>query len=269
MFLREGKPYHCPNSAKRQEWASWLEKQGEQKPAIIIQKFRVGDEIKTNNEESLTITKIDEKGYWSDDLFICSFEDSAKWELIEQKPAWSEENEHWRQKAIDFMKHPDLIKATPTLAKDTIDWLKSLKDRVQPKQEWSEEDEKHYQGCLNLMKLSLGTKPYPYYNDYLWLKSLKGKVQPKQEWSEEDDNKINSIKYLLHELDNHNFDNWLKSLKDRVQPKQEWSEEDENMVRYVGNAITCEKSAKYLEEKGVDMIKAHRWLESIKQRIGE
>ena len=49
----------------------------------------------------------------------------------ELKPTgWSEEDEHWRQKVIDFMKHPDLIKATPTLAKDTIDWLKSLKQRI-------------------------------------------------------------------------------------------------------------------------------------------
>lgn len=61
---------------------AWVEKQGEQKPTIIIPKFRVGDEIKTSNEESLTITKIDEKGYWSEDLFICSFEDSAKWDLV-------------------------------------------------------------------------------------------------------------------------------------------------------------------------------------------
>ena len=28
-FLREGKPYNCPNSVKRQEWANWLEQQGE------------------------------------------------------------------------------------------------------------------------------------------------------------------------------------------------------------------------------------------------
>ena len=28
-FLKEGKPYYCPNSTKRQEWAAWLEKQGE------------------------------------------------------------------------------------------------------------------------------------------------------------------------------------------------------------------------------------------------
>ena len=35
------------------------------------------------------------------------------------------------------------------------------------------------------------------------------------EWSEEDCNRISSIKYLLNELDNYNFDNWLDSLKDR------------------------------------------------------
>ena len=37
-------------------------------------KFRVGDEVITENEESLTITKIDEEGYWSNDLFICDFD---------------------------------------------------------------------------------------------------------------------------------------------------------------------------------------------------
>lgn len=65
-----------------QEGVDWLEKQGEQKPAIIIPKFRVGDEIKTTNEAPLTITKITDSGYWSEDLFICSFENSAKWELV-------------------------------------------------------------------------------------------------------------------------------------------------------------------------------------------
>jgi len=45
-------------------------------------KFNIGDEIKTTNEEPLTITKIDDKGYWSGDLFVCSFEDSTKWKLV-------------------------------------------------------------------------------------------------------------------------------------------------------------------------------------------
>lgn len=46
-------------------------------------KFKVGDEIKTQREESLTITKIDDKGYWSEDLFICDFDDDIKWKLVE------------------------------------------------------------------------------------------------------------------------------------------------------------------------------------------
>jgi hypothetical protein len=174
----------------------------------------------------------------------------------------------------------------------------------------------------------LPVKTRPEYNQRRedWLKSLKSRVQP-QEWNEEDYNKILSIKYLLHELDNHNFDNWLdslkckpqynnsswseedegflnlllaifkvehpngifstgnitvfngdsvtsnriidwiKSLKDKVYQKQELCEEDEDMIRYIGNAITCKESAKYLEEKGIDMIKAHRWLESFKPQL--
>ena len=65
----------------------WLENQGQQKPVVIIPKFRVGDEIKTSNEESLTITKIDEKGYWSEDLFICGFDEECIWDLVGQKHA--------------------------------------------------------------------------------------------------------------------------------------------------------------------------------------
>ena len=61
-----------------------LERQGGQKSIVIIPKFRVGDEIKTTNEAPLTITKITDSGYWSEDLFICSFENSAKWELVEK-----------------------------------------------------------------------------------------------------------------------------------------------------------------------------------------
>ena len=240
--------------------------------------------------------------------------------------------------------------------------------------EWSEEDDVMVHDILGLLPV----KTRPEYNQRRedWLKSLKSRVQP-QEWNEEDYNKILSIKYLLHELDNHNFDNWLdslkckpqynnsswseedekmfrslhnliyvvrdcdcdstkkkefsdwieslksryqskqeqewdeedegflnlllsiftnehpngvfstgniipfngncvtsnriidwlKSLKDKVYQKQELCEEDEDMVRYIGNAITCKESAKYLEEKGIDMIKAHRWLESFKPQL--
>ena len=99
---------------------------------------------------------------------------------IPQKDStWSEEDKHWMQKVIDFMNHPDLIKATPTLAKDTINWLKSLKDRVQPqsKQEWSEEDEGNFQGIIDVIKENkhhaIDYEHITYYKLLSWFKSLK------------------------------------------------------------------------------------------------
>lgn len=119
-------------------------------------------------------------GYQSDDGILehkCAI--SAVDKLYKHSIAWSEEDKHWMQKAIDFMNHPDLIKATPTLAKDTINWLKSLKGRVQPqsKQEWSEEDESNFQGIIDELKVNKHHAPdcdLPTYDRFLsWFKSLK------------------------------------------------------------------------------------------------
>lgn len=49
--------------------------------------------------------------------------------LLQSKQEWSEKDKHMLQKVIDFMNHPDLIKATPTLSKSTIDWLKFLEEK--------------------------------------------------------------------------------------------------------------------------------------------
>ena len=112
---------------------AWLEKQGEQKPAVIIPKFRVGDEIKTSNEESLTITKIDEKGYWSEGLFICGFDDADKWELVEQKPAeWSKEDE----RNFDIIYGIIYNSCIAEDASRLNTWLLSLK----PKKQWKPSD---------------------------------------------------------------------------------------------------------------------------------
>lgn len=100
--------------------------------------------------------------------------DKEKKELkkIKQKTAYSEEDEHWRQKAIDFMKHPDLIKSTPTLVKDTINWLKLLKDRYTWKP--SEEQLKALHDINltgNISYAGQGQTLIELYND---LKKLKG-----------------------------------------------------------------------------------------------
>lgn len=109
--------------------------QGEKNPTDKVEpKFKVGDEIKTANEEPLIITKIDDKGYWSEDLFICDFDEECIWNLVEQKPAWSEEDERMYNRVVSFI--PQHLTAESYTA--CITWLKSLKERIQPQNKWKE-----------------------------------------------------------------------------------------------------------------------------------
>lgn len=86
------------------------------------------------------------------------------------------------------------------------------------------------------------------------------KIKVNTIWSEEDYNRITSIKYLLHELDNHNFDDWFDSLKYKPQyNKPSWSEEDEKMLDNCINA---------LGDSSFDTYEIEEWLKTIKERIG-
>ena len=113
-----------------QEYSNMLEKQVKKPADKVEQKFNIGDEIKTANEEPLTITKIDEKGYWSEDLFICGFDDAAKWELVEQKSTWSEDDELMISRFNNCIGHyyaDNFITKEQQIIME--DWLKSLKER--------------------------------------------------------------------------------------------------------------------------------------------
>ena len=57
-----------------------------------------------------------------------------------------------------------------------INWLKSLKDRVQPKQEWSKEDEWKFSDILALLR---GGENFHYNTPdlFTWFKSLKDRIQ--------------------------------------------------------------------------------------------
>lgn len=157
-------------------------------------KFRIGDEIKTDNEESLTITKIDEKGYWSNDLFICGFGDATKWELVEQKPVeWSEEDEDYINDLIKYFSQNERLKNTK---EDIVIWLKSLKDRVLPKQEWTEEDESMRTRCIGILgKCYMGELPTKVEEELNWLKSLR----PQNQWQPSDE-QMNTLEYYMHTL---------------------------------------------------------------------
>lgn len=93
--------------------------------------------------------------------------------INEQKPAeWSEEDNDMLNRCISLMSYNDA-------AKEETDWLKSLKERVQPqlKQEWSEEDERMLDIILNdinyAQKNFSSSKLTPYIRKVDWLKSLK------------------------------------------------------------------------------------------------
>ena len=127
--------------ATNQEIKDWLEKKGEHTNflskiqvgdkvtknedgvLVIIPKFRIGDEIKTTNEEPLIITKIDEKGYWSEDLFICNFDEECIWDLVnEQKPVeWSEQQGKTALEAINEEKVDNANKVEPKFK--VGDWI--------------------------------------------------------------------------------------------------------------------------------------------------
>lgn len=90
----------------------------------------------------------------------------------EQKPAWSDEDEQNLRVVVDY------LIADNGLTLVIINWLKSLKDKVQPqKQEWSEYDEQMLEAVLYDGENALGERHKE------WLKGLKYRVQPRQEWN--------------------------------------------------------------------------------------
>lgn len=80
----------------------------------------------------------------------------------------------------------------------------------------------------------------------------------KTTWGEDDCNKISSIKYLLHELDNYNFDSWLDSLKYKLQYNKPVCNE-----HYINDLIKHFSQNEKLKNTKEDII---IWLKSLKSQ---
>ena len=88
------------------------------------------------------IIAIDDKHYRFEGSFIF-IEDQDKFELVEQKPAWSEEDEVMFRKAIITIDNVRMDTGFSEYYLGISKWLTSLKNRILPKPaEWSEENEK-------------------------------------------------------------------------------------------------------------------------------
>lgn len=145
--------------------------------------------------------------------------------------AWNEEDEARFESCIKLLQTSD--------GYDTINtkWFKSLKDKVKPNLNWSEEDELNLSEALHHIRMyNLADKA-----DKLdkWLKSLKDRVcceancTTTKEWSEEDIMRIDNLIAIIENKGYPDYVEYLEKLKDRVQPqqKQQWSEEDERQYR--------------------------------------
>lgn len=107
-----------------------LEKQGEQKPADKVEpKFKVGDKVKSFIDGfECTIESIDNTCYYGDTTNF-DIQDQDGWELVEQKPAWSDEDEKFFKTALWHISYSVSNGKNTDEHCDTTDWLKSLKNR--------------------------------------------------------------------------------------------------------------------------------------------
>ena len=208
----------------------------EKKPNIeLIQKswYMEGYHDRKFNKEPKWVIKTGEGGP--------RYEENPKYgQHIEEKPTeWSENDTVFLNEITDFFENK-----TVRLQHDLdmyVHWLKSLPERfnLQPKQEWSEEDEKMLtriieRGQSQIQMFETGLLP----EQINWLKSLK--PQPKQERSKKDEMMLQDLCEELHDLKCGNYRcyvkdiynewiAWLKSLrpvsKESLQPHWKPSEE--------------------------------------------
>ena len=119
------------NGVTESEAMAWLKKQGEQK---------LVNSAKTCKDEQKPYGQMEE-------CLDCQFnyagecKGSCAMKRGEQNPAWSEEDERMCNASIRACQYMvENFENSTWDYEDAIDWLKSLKNKVQPKQEWSEED---------------------------------------------------------------------------------------------------------------------------------
>ena len=84
---------------------------------------------------------------------------------------------------------------SPDLYKEMCDWLKLLKDKVQPKQEWSEKDKSMMESILSKLYSDENVNSDEYYKYHHWFKSLKEKYtwKPSDEQMKRLKGTINSL----------------------------------------------------------------------------
>ncbi len=148
----------------KKEFIAWLKKQGEKKPVLDNALKEAFD--KSRKDYSLEEKK--EASDYSESIIPTSIacgeseEEYMLHKIIEaayitgknsmQNHVWNEEDETKLTTAETFIRNTSLI-GNDGIKEATIDWLNDLKNRVQPKQDWSEEDENKIESIKGLITM--------------------------------------------------------------------------------------------------------------------
>lgn len=207
---------------------AWLEKQGNLMDALQEANKKIGELVEENYY-------LKEQGEQKPQRMISA---EAKEDMYD-KPVWSEEDSIRLQRIIDFLWHNRKGDTDGIYQQEQdIDWLKSLKDRIQPKQEWKQENTGDLTDFENVMMhignsffgKNAGLDP----NDTNVIKeqaNLLLELIPSKEWSEEDSIRLRRIIDFLWHNRKGDTDTiyqqeqdieWLKSLR----PQKQWKPSD-------------------------------------------
>ena len=225
---------------------AWLERQGEH--ANFRNKIQVGDKV-TRNEAGVLVNL--------SQLNRVAKPEENKGNIGGISANWSEEDE----KILgDIIEDVMTLHSGKTLGviRNKINWLKSLKGRVQTKHEWSEEDSYYINNIIHIIE-EIKNAPLKRREDWEayinWLKSIKGRIQPKQEWSEEDKKIINGLIDSLTRISlntrtdstspNYTFYkeiDWLKSIRfqNHWKPSDEQIAQLQIVIDTYGNKGICD-----------------------------
>lgn len=191
-----------------------------------------------------------------------------------EQPSWSEEDEKMKSLIISTLTSMgtlNLERYHHMNLDEVKNWLKSIKDRVQPqpRQEWSEEDSER---LLRIHQFIWANRKgdtdeiYQQEQDADWLMTLNH--QPKQEWSKKDEDVWRTLlfnfenmnrKYLWGDGENcYAIDivNFLKSLK----PQSHWKPSEEQMEAL--NAINNIGELSYIGQSDL-LIKLYNDLKNL------
>ena len=201
------------------------------------------------------------------------------------KQGWSKEDEV-KLKSVCALIRNTSLNGNEGIEEFTIDWVRSLKDRVQSQsgQEWKQENTGDLTDFENAM-MHIGESFFGQHagldpNDTSTIKEqanlLLGLV-PKQGWSEDDEQYLLVCKNALSKYQvtdkwdssiiSQWLDNRLKSLKDRAFPQQqEWSEEEKGNVDIIVSRL--EVDIEYWKSRSKRRIDEDKrvidWLKSLR-----